>query len=67
MLRWEILRSKPLRFRSLTGLTLDEFEERFARFLPVWQQQERERLSRPARRRWPGGGRKDRLPLPHQL
>ncbi|MFO3797233.1 MAG: transposase family protein [Anaerolineales bacterium] len=67
MLRLEILREHPSFFRSLTGLTGEEFEERFARFLPVWQQQERERLSRPDRRRAIGGGRKYRLPLQDRL
>jgi len=63
----EVLRSKPMRFRSLTGWTLEAFEEPFARFLPVGPPQGRERLSRPDRRRAIGGRRQDRLSLPNML
>ncbi len=67
MLSVDVLRSKPMLFRSLTGLTVEKFEEQLARFLPVWQQQRQERLSRPDRRRAIGGGRQDRLSLPNML
>ncbi len=67
MLSVDVLRSKPMRFRSLTGWTVEEFEEPLARFLPVGQPQRRERRSRPDRRRAIGGGRKYRLSLPNML
>ncbi len=67
MIRLETLCRKPRLFRSLTGVDLDEFEEILARLLPVWEQQERERLSRPNRRRAIGGGRKYRLSIPDML
>ncbi len=64
MLSVDVLRSKPLLFRSLTGWTVEAFEEPLARFLPVGPPQRRERRSRPDRRRAIGGGRKYRLSLP---
>lgn len=67
MIRLEILRRKPSPFRSLTGRTIEPFERFLARRLPVWEQQERERWSRPDRPRVIGGGRKDRLSAPDML
>ncbi len=64
MLSVDVLRSKPLRFRSLPGWTGEAFEEPLARLLPVGPPQKRERRSRPDRRRALGGGRQDPLSLP---
>jgi hypothetical protein len=43
-------------FKSLTGLTVIEFDELYTRFAPAWEQAEIARLSRPNRQRAIGGG-----------
>ncbi|MFN3421845.1 MAG: transposase family protein [Armatimonadota bacterium] len=67
MIRLEILRQKPHLFRSLTGITIEQFEVLFAKLLPIWEQQERKRLTRPNRQRAIGAGRKYRLSIPDML
>lgn len=56
MLRYERLRRRSQWIKSLTGLTRDEFEELLERFLPAWDEAERQRLSRPNRQRAIGAG-----------
>src|SRR5215204_5438327 len=43
-------------FKSLTGVTVGEFDELYTRFAPAWEQAELARLSRPNRQRAIGGG-----------
>lgn len=65
IIRVEIRCPKPRLVRSLTGMTVEEFEALFARWLSVWEQPEQERLSRPDRQRAIGGGRKYPLSIPN--
>lgn len=67
MLRVDTLQRKPVVFRALTGVTVEEFREIYEKCLPVWEQLERERLNRPDRQRAIGGGRKYLLSLPDML
>jgi hypothetical protein len=46
----------PHAFKSLTGLSIDEFDELYSRFEPAWEQAEAQRLNRPNRQRATGGG-----------
>jgi len=57
MLRYETLRRRPGAVKALTGLSRREFEELYERFVPAWEEAERERLSRPDRQRAIGAGR----------
>lgn len=63
MLRCDILKRRPEALRALTGLSREEFEELCKRFLPVWEEAERKRLSRPDRQRAMGAGRAYKLDL----
>jgi len=56
MLRYETLRRRPGAVKALTGLSDGEFEALYERFVPAWEEAERERLSRPDRRRAIGAG-----------
>lgn len=67
MINYQRLSQKPKIFKSLTGTTLDEFNELSRQSYPVWRQQEQERLSRPDRHRAIGGGRKYELKFREQL
>lgn len=67
MINYQRLSQKPKIFKSLTGTTIDEFNELYQQTYPVWQQQEQERLSRPDRHRAIGGGRKYELEVREQL
>lgn len=67
MLRVDTLQRKPVVFRALTGVTVEEFREIYEKCLPVWEQLEQERLNRPDRQRAIGGGRKYLLSLPDML
>lgn len=67
ILRYHHLTSAPGVFRALTGLTVAEFDALAAELLPRYAAAERARLSRPARRRGLGGGRKFALPARDQL
>jgi hypothetical protein len=53
----------PSSFRSLTGISLKEFDQLYEKFVPIWEQNERKRLSRSNRRRAIGGGRPYELDL----
>ncbi len=67
MISYQELAQKPQLFTSLTGLSIDKFDQLFEKLVPVWVEYERERLSRPNRKRAIGGGRKYRLKLREQL
>jgi hypothetical protein len=67
MISYQAMVKKPRIFKSVTGLSVGEFEELLERFVPVWVEQERKRLSRPDRKRAIGGGRKYRLQVREQL
>jgi len=63
MISYEVLAQKPRVFKSVTGLSVDEFDRLFRKFVPKWVEQEYARLSRPDRKRAIGGGRKYALGL----
>ena len=67
MISSEKLAKKPRVFKSITGLSIEEFEQLYQRFAPVWVEHERQRLKRPHRKRAIGGGRKYTLELKDQL
>ena len=67
MISYQAMVKKPRVFKSVTGLSVGEFEELLERFVAVWVEQERQRLSRPDRQRAIGGGRKYRLQVREQL
>ncbi len=67
MFRYEQLAKQPNSFRAFTGMSVAEFAELFARFEPVWQQQEQQRLQHRSRQRKIGGGRKYALDLKSQV
>ena len=67
MLRYNILKSRPEALRALTGLSHEEFKDLYERFLPVWEEAERKRLSRPDRQRAIGAGRSYKLDLATRL
>jgi len=54
-------------FKSLTGLSVTEFDELLTALLPRWEAAERQRLKRPQRQRALGGGRKYALGVAEQL
>lgn len=54
-------------FRSFTGLEVSEFDALYERIKPDYEESERERLSRPNRKRDVGGGGKFKLPLRDRL
>jgi hypothetical protein len=54
-------------FKSLSGVTVDEFHHLFDELEPMWAEAAEKRLARPDRQRAMGGGRKPELPLLEQL
>ena len=54
-------------FRSFTGLEVSEFDSLYERVRPDYEESERERLSRPNRKREIGGGGKFKLSLRDRL
>ena len=67
MISYEKLAKKPRVFKSITGLSIEEFEQLYQKFAPVWVEHEHQRLRRPHRKRAIGGGRKYTLELKDQL
>ncbi len=61
MISYEVLVQKPRVFQSVKGLSVDEFDRLFRKFVPKWVEQEYARLSRPDRKRAIGGGGNMRL------
>jgi hypothetical protein len=67
MISYEKLVRKPRVFKSITGLSIAEFNQLYQKFAPTWVEHERERLEYPHRKRAIGGGRKYSLKLKDQL
>src|SRR5512138_2248058 len=67
MLTYKQLAAKPGAFRSMTGITVEEFESLLARVRPRYEAMVARRLYRPERRRGPGGGLKSRHDLTERL
>ena len=63
MITYENLRRDKQAFKSLTGMTVDEFDVLYAKVEAVWHAAEVKRLSRPNRQRASGGGVDYRLDL----
>ncbi len=67
MLTYDTLARKPGAFKSMTGLTVEEFEALLAELRPRYEAARcAERAARP-RRRAPGGGAKPRYALRERL
>lgn len=67
MLTYKTARQKPEEFRSLTGLSVEEFDQLYHEVKQVYQDAEERRLARPSRRRKRGAGRKFRRDLRNRL
>lgn len=67
MITYKNLKRNPRAFRSLTGMSISEFDALYRKLIPVWAKSERERLSRPDRKRAVGGGHPYRLSLKERL
>ena len=62
MLSYAKLQNKPRIFRTLSGLSLSEFEQLLPSFEQAWQDYlDREYIGREGRKRKYGGGRKAEL------
>ena len=57
MFRYAKLVARPQQLHHFTGLTVDQFTTLATRLAPLWQAAERQRLSRPTRKRAIGAGR----------
>jgi transposase len=67
MVSYQKLSQRPGSFKSLTGLTVAEFDALYAQFALAWAVAEEQRLHRRSRQRAIGGGRRYRLSTPTQL
>src|SRR5574341_824002 len=67
MLTYKIARQKPEEFRSLTGLSVEEFDQLYCEVKQVYPDAEERRLTRPNRLRKRGAGRKFRRDLRNRL
>jgi len=67
MMTYEKLQRKPKHFQAFTGVTVAQFEEILKALRPVYAEFERERLTRPDRKRKIGGGRNFTLGLEDRL
>jgi hypothetical protein len=67
MLTYKIAHQKPEEFRSLTGLSVEEFDQLYREVKQVYQDAEERRLARPNRLRKRGAGRKFRRDLRNRL
>lgn len=63
MLSYQRLSQHPRSFKTLTGMSVEEFEKLYAEFEPAWAEAEAQRLMRPNRQRAMGGGRRYALSL----
>lgn len=61
------LRRQRDTFRSVSGLSVEKFDELFARFRPAWEALRERRLTKRERQRAFGGGRRHDLALEDQL
>lgn len=64
---YQHMKRKPRLFKSFFGVTVAEFDELYAKVVPVWSTKEQERLSRRRRQRAIGGGRDYDLSLRERL
>ena len=60
-MKYSKLSKKPKMFRKITGIAVDHYKEIVEKMQPYWEESERERLSRPNRKRQIGGGPKYHL------
>jgi hypothetical protein len=67
LLTFERLRAKPTIFKAFTGVSVSEFESLLTQSTPLWVEREQKRLTRPNRRRAPGGGCKPKFGLRDQV
>ena len=67
MITYDKLKQKPRAFRSITGMSMTEFDELYQKLIPVWARSERKRLSHPDRKRAIGGGHPYTLRLRERL
>jgi hypothetical protein len=67
VITYDKLKRKPRAFRSITGMSITEFDKLFRKIIPVWMRSEQERLSRPDRKRAIGGGHPYTLRLRERL
>ena len=63
----KVLKKSPYTFRSLTGLSVEKYNELYNSLLPHYKKSELKRLSKTNRQRSQGGGRKKELLLEDQL
>jgi transposase len=67
MITYDELIKKPRVFKSLTGVSIPEFDELLIKVTPIWLQREHDRLNRPERQRVIGGGGDYKLALGERL
>lgn len=67
MLTYEKLHRKPKHFQSFTGVSVAQFSEILRAVEPVYAELERERLTKPDRKRKIGGGRNFTLGMEERL
>jgi len=67
MLTYKTTSQKPEEFRSLTGLSVEEFDQLYREVKQVYEEAEGRRLTRPNRIRKRGAGRKFRRDLRNRL
>jgi len=63
----KILKKRPRMFRSLTGLSVEKYNELYQSLVPLYKKAELKRLTKTNRQRSQGGGRKKGLLLEDQL
>jgi hypothetical protein len=67
MVNFKKLSQQPRIFKTLSGLTPQQFKELLTKLEPLWSEAEQKRKSRPNRKRKIGGGDKPKLTLEEQL
>lgn len=67
MLTLSKLRRKPRHFKSLSGLSVSEFDQLLSEFEPAYEQARQERQNRSGRTREPGAGHPFALPVAERL
>jgi len=67
MLTYERLSAKPGVFKSMTGLSIEEFQTQLRRVTPQYEALVRSQTERADRQRAPGGGRKSQHDLTERL
>lgn len=64
---YELLKAKPSAFKSLTGVSVSEFDRLYHHLAPLWTDGEHERLNRTNRQRAIGAGHPYTLEFKDQL